>query len=287
MKKFFKSTQFKAFSLVICAVLVGAVLASVLSSASSPFTTALSVVFSPLQKASGAVAEKFDWFTSSFAGASAYRAENEELRDKVAEYEKKLADYNDMKQKISSYESMLEVKEDNPEMKFCRAEIIGTDSANVFSSLIIDKGSGDDVSLGDPVVSGNYIVGTVKKVNPTYSVVETILSPSLNISAIESETRETSYVTAATDTSLRGMCVFAGLERTTDISPGGIIMTSGIGGVYPKGFIIGTVTQVCDSSYDLTSYAVLEPGAALSELEDVFVVTEFKGQGIEQIERED
>ena len=79
----------------------------------------------------------------------------------------------------------------------------------------------------------------------------------------------------------------AGLERTTDIAPGGIVLTSGIGGVYPKGLILGTVTQVCDSDYDLTSYAVITPGAKIDELEDIFVITDFKGQGVEQIERED
>lgn len=273
--------------LVVCALLVGAILASVSSSASSPFTSVVSVAFSPLQKLSGSIAERFEWFTSSFARVSTYKNENEQLRDKIAEYEKKLADYDDMKHKISSYEDMLGVKEENPELALCRAEIIGTDSADVFSSLIIDKGSSDGIAVNDPVVSGNYIVGIIKKVNPTYSVAQSILNPALNISAIESETRETAYVTAATEQSLKGKCIMAGLERTTDIAPGGIVLTSGIGGIYPKGFIVGTVTQVCDSDYDLTSYAVITPGAKIDELEDIFVITDFKGQGVEQIERED
>ena len=273
--------------LVICALLVGAILASVSSSASSPFTSIVSVAFSPLQKLSGAIADRFEWFTSSFARVSTYKNENEQLRDKIADYEKKLADYDEMKHKISAYEEMLEVKEENPELKLCRAEIIGTDSADVFSSLIIDNGSSDGIAVNDPVVSGNYVVGIIKKVNPTYSVAQSILNPAVNISAIESETRETAYVTAATEQSLQGKCIMAGLERTTDIAPGGIVLTSGIGGVYPKGLILGTVTQVCDSDYDLTSYAVITPGAKIDELEDIFVITDFKGQGVEQIERED
>lgn len=287
MRKFLKSTQFKVFALVLCAVLAGAVLASVSASGSSPFTSVVSVVFSPLQKLSGKLSEKLDWFGSSFARAGTYRNENEQLRQQLDEYEKKLADYDEMKHKISSYEDMLGVKEENPDLELCRAEIIGTDSADLFTSLILDKGTSDGVAAGDPVVSGNYVVGVIKKVNPTYSVVETILNPSVNISALESETRETAYVTAATEQSLSGKCIFAGLERTTDVSPGGIVLTSGIGGVYPKGFIIGTVSQVFESEYDLTSYAVITPGARFAELEDVFVVTDFKGQGIEQIESED
>lgn len=287
MRQFFKSTQFKVFSLVLCALLIGAVLAAVNVNNSSPFTGVVSIVFSPVQKLSQKVAQKFDWFSSSFESAGAYRNENDELRRKVAEYEKQLADYDEMKQKIVSYEDMLGVKEANPEIELCRAEVIGTDSADLFSSLMIDKGSSDGVAAGDPVVSGNYIVGLVKKVNASYSVVQSVLNPSLNISAIESETRETAYVTSTAEQSLQGNCIFAGLERTTDVSPGGIILTSGIGGVYPKGFIIGTVMRVCESGTDLTSYAIVNPGVAIDGLEDVFVITSFKGQGVEQLENED
>ena len=47
------------------------------------------------------------------------------------------------------------------------------------------------------------------------------------------------------------------------------------------------MTQVCESETDLTSYAVVNPGAKIDELEDVFVITSFKGQGVEQLERDD
>ena len=88
-------------------------------------------------------------------------------------------------------------------------------------------------------------------------------------------------MTADSEQSKNGACIMAGLERTTLIAPGGIIITSGIGGIYPKGLIIGTVTQVVESEYDLTSYAIVEPGVDLRGLEDVFVITDFRGQGVE------
>ena len=55
-----------------------------------------------------------------------------------------------------------------------------------------------------------------------------------------------------------------------------------MGGLYPKGLLIGTVSQILESDVDLTAYAVLEPAADYASLEDVFIITEFKGQGIEQ-----
>ncbi len=283
MLQFFKSRKFKTFLLVICALLVGAVLAVAVRSSASPFTSAVGVVFSPVQKLSGFVADKLDWVKLSFEGSGTYLQEIERLEQKIAEYENKIIDYNEMEQKVASYETMLGVKEKNPDYALERSSIIGTDTADMFTSLIIDKGSNDDISVNDPVVYGNYLVGIVNKVHPSYSVVETILSPDLNISALESKTRETAYATTTIELSQQGRCMLSGLERTTAVTPGGIVITSGIGGTYPKGIIIGTVSEIAESKYDLSDYAVIEPGVDVKEIEDIFVITDFEGQGIEEI----
>ena len=282
MLQFFKSTKFKTFLLTVCALTVGAVLAVAVRSSSSPFTSAVGVIFSPVQKLASVAAEKVDWFRDSFRGSGAYLQEIERLQQKIAEYENKMVDYNAMEQKVASYEKMLGVKEKNPDYVLQRADVIGTDSADMFSSLIIDKGSNDDIAVNDPVISGNYLVGIVSKVHPSYCVVETVLSPDLNISALESKTRETAYVTTTPELSGKGSCMLSGLERTTAVTPGGLIITSGIGGTYPKGIIIGTVSEVVESKYDLSNYAVIEPGVDVREIEDLFVITDFEGQGIEE-----
>ena len=62
------------------------------------------------------------------------------------------------------------------------------------------------------------------------------------------------------------------------------MLTSGIGGIYPSGLIIGTVSQVLKSDIDISSYAIVTPGADIGSLEDVFVITAFDGQGVETIE---
>ena len=283
MLQFLKSKKFKTFTLVICALLIGAVIAVATSDSSSPVTNVIGTVFSPLQKAAGHIARDLDWLGESFRSSGSYKNEIERLRQKVAEYENRLVDYDDMLEKIASYETMLGVKEENPDYALERASIIGTDSGDMFSSLIIDKGSNDGVSVNDPAVYGNYVVGIVKKVHPSYSVVQSILNPDVNISALDSKTRETAYVTTTAEYSLKGSCLFSGLERTTAVSPGGIILTSGIGGIYPKGLIIGTVSEVCESGYDLSNYAVIEPGVNVKDIEDLFVITDFDGQGIEEI----
>lgn len=280
MLQFFKSAKFKIFLIVICTVLAGSVIAVATVSSSSPVTSAVGIVFKPLQKLSGFISEKIDWFSASFESAGAYRDEIEQLNQKIAEYENRIASYDDMEHKIKTYEAMLGVKELNDSFVLEACNVIGADSMDMFSSIIIDKGSNDGVAYNDPVISGNYVVGIVKKVHPTHSVVETILNPDTKISALESKSREIAYVTTTMEFSLKGNCMLAGLSRSSSITPGGIIVTSGIGATYPKGLIIGTVSEVNESEHDLSSYAVIEPGVDVSQLEDVYVIKEFAGQGI-------
>lgn len=283
MLQFLKSRKFRIFFIVICALLTGAVIAVATHSSASPVTSVFGTVFSPFQKAASFVADKIDWFADSFESASVYRQEIEMLNKKIAEYENQLVDYNEMAHKLESYEKMLGVKEENPDFEFERASVIGTDSADLFSSLILDKGSNDGISAGDPVIYDKYVVGVVKKVHPSYCVVESILNPEVNISALDSKSRETAYVTTTAEYAQKGQCILSGLSRTTAVTPGSIIVTSGIGGTYPKGLIIGTVSEVSENKYDLSGYAVIEPGARIKDLEDVFVITDFEGQGVEEI----
>lgn len=275
--------QFKIFIFVISACLFGTVISVATADRVSPASVAAGTVFAPLQKVTSAISEKINWFSSSFASSGAYKNENDRLKEKIAEYESQLVGYDEMKRKIASYEKMLEVKEANPDFELENANVIGADNADVFSTIIIDKGKSDGVDVDDPVVSGNYLVGVVKKVNESYSVVRTVLNPKVNVSAVESKTRETGYITSDISRTEDGKCIFAGLDRMTSVSPGAIIVTSGIGGVYPKGLIIGTVSQVLQSEYDISSYAVVTPGAEIENIEDVFVIKHFKGQGIEEI----
>lgn len=280
MKRFFTSKRFKAFAAVVLALALGVVLSAVTSSNSSPLSNAFGTVLSPVQKLSAFVSEKLTGFGLGFESSQKYREEIEILENKIQEYEKKLVDYEQTKQKLDSYSVMLDVKEENPDYELEPADIIGRDALDAFYSFVIDKGSHDGVAVNDPVVYGNYVVGVVHSVKKTHSEVWTIFNPKVNISAIESRTRESGYTTTTAELSLDGKCMLSGLDKNTKIAVGGIVCTSGIGGVYPKGLIIGKVSEIADSRYDISVNAVIVPTVKPEELEDVFVITDFDEQGI-------
>jgi len=111
------------------------------------------------------------------------------------------------------------------------------------------------------------------------SVVYTVLDPRINIGAYESATREYGYVSGDNKLLKDGLCKLQGLERNSSIVSGGIVCTSGSGGVFPHGLIIGEVSSVATDEITTSTYATIKPYTDLNELTDVFVVTSFIGQG--------
>lgn len=279
MRRFFKSTKFKIFSAIALALVFGVALAALSHNAASPLTSAVGVVFSPLQRFSSFLAETLDSFTGAFVSSSVYAERVNELELQIADYQSKLAEYEKMKQDIKTYEDFLGVKEQNPDFELADASVIARNSADVFGSFVLNRGSVHGIAVNDPVIYGEYLVGIVKKVNTTSCVVATVLDPRVRVGAYEIGTREQSYVTGMASLYREGFCGMMGLSANTSISAGAIICTSGSGGIFPDNLILGTVKELRASETDTSYYAVIEPGADIGALSDVFIITAFAGQG--------
>ena len=276
MNRFFKSTTFRVLLAVAVLLLCATVLATVTSKATSPLTNALSFLTSPLQEATSFIYSKFDGVTGGFISSKSYQERISQLEQQVADYQKQLVDYEKTKKQLSSYEEFLDVREKNPDFTWVYSTVIGRDSADLFGSFTINKGSLDGIKVNDAVIYSEYLVGVVTEVNPTSAVVRSISDPSVNVAAYEIRTGELGYVSSSYDTAVNGGCRLSGLDKSTGISEGGIVCTSGTGGIFPKDLIIGTVSAVEQSSTDLTSYATLNLAVDSKDIHDCFVITAFE-----------
>ncbi|MEG2720204.1 MAG: rod shape-determining protein MreC [Oscillospiraceae bacterium] len=279
MRYFFKSTSFKILLVLVVLLLAGVIAAASFSSGSSPITSAVSTVFSPLQNFSSYIANKFENFSGGFISSKSYMKRIDELENQVADYQSKLVDYEKIKKQLESYEKFLEVKEKNPDFKFVSGTVIGRDSADMFHSFVLNCGTNDGVKVGDPVIHGEYLIGVVKEVSLTSAVVLTIVDPKINTAAYEIRTGEIGYTTTTAKLGINGILKLSNLAKDTSVAPGGIVCTSGIGGVYPRGLIIGTVTAVNKEEGDISYYAEVKPEIDISAVGDAFVITDFEGKG--------
>lgn len=280
MGEFFRSTRLKVLAAVLAVVLVASVAAAASHSGTSVLSSALGTVFGPVQRFSALVSEKIGKLGGGFVSSSVYKEELEALQKQVEDYQKQLTDYEKIKNENELYESFLGVKEKNPDFVFESASVISRDAADAFYSFVINKGSADGVSVNDPVISGKYLVGVVTKTSPSYSIVRTVLDPAVSVGAYDIRTREGGYVSGDSELFTKGLCKMSGISSETAIAAGGIVCTSGVGGVYPDDLILGTVSEIVDSEHDISTYAVIKPGVDIEKLTDVFVIVDFDGQGV-------
>ena len=279
MRNFLRSTSFKILLTVAVVLLAGAIAAAALASGTSPLTSAVGTVFSPLSDAAAYISEKFDNFKGGFVSSRSYMDRVEELEEQVADYQSKLVDYEKLQKQVEAYEKFLGVKEKNPDFQFVAGTVIGRDAADVFGSFVLNCGSADGVAVGDPVISGEYLIGIVNETSPTSCTVLSVCDPKFSAAAYEIRTGEAGYTQTTTKLGVQGVLKLSGLERDTAVAEGGIVCTSGVGGVFPRGLIIGTVTTVQKEEGDISYYAEVKPEIEISEVQDAFVITDFEGKG--------
>lgn len=275
MNNFFKSTTFKVLLAVAIVLICATVLATVVGGKTSPLTNVVDFITSPLQNVASYFSAKLDGATGGFISSDAYRDRVADLEQQIADYQAQLVDYEKTKKQLESYEEFLDVREKNPDYTWVYSTVIGRDSADMFGSFTINKGSNDGIKVNDAVIYSEYLIGVVTEVNPTSAVVRSVFDPSVHIAAYEIRTGELGYTKADYNMAMGGNCSLSALDRNTSISKGGIVCTSGTGGIFPKDLIIGTVTSVKQSETDLSSYAIIEPEVNSRDIHDCFVITAF------------
>lgn len=276
MKNLFKSRPFKMVAAIIALLAFGAVIAAVNSGNATPQSTVIGTVFAPCHYAAEKIADSIDSIFGSVSGNEQYEKEIKELKNQIGELQSQLVDYENLKNQNKIYKEFLKLKEENQDFEFEEASVIGRDSADIYKSFTISKGSLNGVEKGDAVLYGKYLIGVIDKVYPDYSVVKTVLDVDFNVSAYEIITNEMSYVTGNAKLAKDGKCKLANLDASTKITYESIVCTAGVGGTVPKGLIIGTVDEISEERTDISSYAVLTPGVDVADISTCFVLTDYK-----------
>lgn len=275
MKKFFKSYTFKAFLAVLAVLICGSILATLTVENESPFTSAVNFVFTPINRAAAKAASGLGNLRLYFRSAKYYEGQVEELQKQLAESREKVVEYEQLEQKVELYEKFLEIKQEHPEYQFQPASNISSDPIDLYGTMILNRGTLHDVHVNDPVIYEKYLVGVVTSVSPTQCTVSTLLNPSVFVSAYEIRTREAGYTETTASLADNGLIRLAGATRTTAMSTGGIVCTSGTGGIFPKDLLIGEITEITDATENISSYAIVKPYVDFDNLIDVFIITNF------------
>ena len=207
------------------------------------------------------------------------KAENEKLKQESADLRTQLVDYYDIKSENARLWKYYKLKKTNSDFEILPASVIRRDTNDVFYSFTIDAGSSSGISVQDPVITENGVIGFVNSVNATSSKVTTILSPDLQAGAVDKKTGESGVVSGNAVLSDDNKTTFTKIDANAKVKKGDIIVTSGIGGVYPADLILGEVTDIQYDDYDAAKYAVVKSYENIKSVTDVVVLTDFKNKG--------
>ena len=207
------------------------------------------------------------------------RAENEKLKKENADLRAQLVDYYDTLTENSRLWKFYDLKKEHPQYTLVPSMVLRRDSNDDFYSFTLDKGTTSDISVNDPVVSPNGVIGWVSEVDLNTCKVVTLLSPQTSIGAIDNKRHDTGVVSGNAKYCDKNLTTMQKLNAYHKIKIGDIITTTGIGGLYPKGLIIGKVTDICYDTYNTSYYAVVEPYDEIKKLTELAIITDFTGQG--------
>ncbi|MDD5730018.1 MAG: rod shape-determining protein MreC [Candidatus Omnitrophica bacterium] len=194
---------------------------------------------------------------------------NEKLAKEVDFLKRKLNDAEEASLENGRLKNLLALKQASP-YKVVAAKVIGRDPSNWSSTVIINKGSSNGIEKGSVCITYLGLVGRVVEAGNAVSKVILINDPNLGVSAIVQRSRQEGLVAG----SLGGYLVMKYLPKDCDIKPADEVITSGLTENYPKGLLIGTVTEVGEDFAGLSRYAVIKPSVNLSCLEEVLVIVQ-------------
>lgn len=281
MKDFFKSFFIRTVA-VVALILVGIMIYSASTGGLATLPqTIVGAVVTPLQSLATGISNGVSGFFDGLIGGGDLQQQVDSLLEENAALRKKIVDYDELKQQNDWYNEILGLHEEHSDYTFASGRVIGRDPSDAYGNFTISAGQNADVSVNDPVVTTDGdLVGVVYEVGLTYSKVRTILDPATKVSAQISRTGDTGYTAGSTVALARQqMLRLTTLERSSGVAVGDYLITSGIGGIYPGGLLIGTVREINSASDGMTLDANVELMADIFNLKQVMVICSFDGQG--------
>ncbi len=279
MRFFLRSRKFKIFLSVLAALLVITIIVGAVSSVSSPISSFIGSVTTPVQKAFTSISNKISDIKVSMGDNRELMNEIDRLKKENAALTQQLIEFDETKQQNEFYEQFLGFKDNDPEMLFQHASVAAKDVTDPYKSFTINVGLMDGVAFRDPVITEQGLVGYVSEVAPTYSKVTTVLSPKFKAGGHDSRTADEGVVSGRADFAKDDKCYFYNLQRDCSLSIGDSVVTAG-GGVFPKGLVVGTVSDIKQQNKGSSIYAVIDTAVDFDDIREVMVITYYTGQGL-------
>jgi rod shape-determining protein MreC len=223
--------------------------------------------FSGLFGVGNAIDEAENSVADAAADVTADDATLTQLREQVAQLTELVTKTEEYRQEAQRLQELLNLN-DSYEINGVSGHVIGRSTDAWSQTLLIDIGSSNGVEVGLTVVGSAGVIGQVISVESGSATVRLITDPSSGVAALIQSSREQGLVKG----SLTGLVYLEDLDESANPQVGDVVLTSGLGGSYTKGLLIGTIVRVDGSATDATRTVIVSPNTDISTVEEVTVV---------------
>lgn len=203
------------------------------------------------------------------------RQRNAQLQAEANRLSVENARLNEVERENERLRQLLNFTRSNPWYDYKAAAVIGhkigEDTSNLLFSIFVDVGARDGVALDMPVITDRGLVGRVVAVGPNVAEVLLLIDPASAVNARAQNSRVTGIVRGNID----GGLVMQRIRQGETVSPGDIVLTSGLGGNFPDKLVIGQITEVFQRDSDMFQSARIRPTVDFGKLEEVMVIITF------------
>jgi rod shape-determining protein MreC len=225
-------------------------------------------ITTPVRIVGAAATQPFQGLSNALTNLTADQETLSELKSENEELTARNAELEESEQTAERLQSLLDLQ-DTYNLQSTAARIISSSTDSWSNTVTIDKGTLSGISVGMPVTDSLGVIGQTVEVGASSATVRLITDENSSVAAMVQSSRAQGMLTGSADGSLH--LTMVGSDQS--VSVGDTIITSGLGGVFPKGLPLGTVTNVTQSSGSSYLDIEVDPLVSTENYEEVLVVT--------------
>lgn len=231
---------------------------------------AVNKIVIPVQNGFIMLKNKINGNNDFFVDLSNLKQENAELKQKISELEQSQRELEIIKAENTTLKEYMNLTEKYADYKTVPAYIIGKDISNYSNTMIINAGKKDGIAVNMTVIADAGLVGYVVSVSDDSAKVIPIIDNASSLSATISTTRDGIICRGMMDSNnLRAV----NIPTDVNLVVGDNVETSGMGGIYPKGILVGSIKEVINTKNITDRYALIKAAVDFDTLETVLVIT--------------
>lgn len=234
----------------------------------------ISKILNPVQNALTYLKNKVEGNNDFFIQIEDLKKENEKLKSENQELQQNLKQLELVKSENITLKKYMNIAEQYNNYEIVPAYIINKDIRNYNSNIIINVGKKDGIEKNMPVICENGLVGHVVSCTDTTSKVQVIIDTASTVSGVIANNREAIICRGILEKQNSLKVTF--IPTDAKMAIGDKIETSGLGGIYPKGIMIGEITEIIDTQNITDRYAIVKSDVNFAKLENVGVIKKQK-----------